>query len=52
MNELLEKLELPTVAESYLDYKIRMESIHGWEGDVPKAIKIKFFSHEAREFVR
>ena len=54
MNELLEKLELPTQTESYLDYKIRLEAILGSEGDVPKAIIIKFFSHEAneaREFV-
>ena len=43
MNELLEKLELPTVAESYLDYKIRMETIHGSDGDVPKAIKLKYY---------
>lgn len=43
MNELLEKLELPTATESYLDYKIKMEEIHGSEGDVPKAIKLKYY---------
>lgn len=54
MDAILESLELPTQGENYLVYKSRMEAIHGSEGDVPKAIKIKFFSFEAseaREFV-
>lgn len=46
MEELLEKLGSPTSGERYLDYKVRMEDIHGSESETCKAIKIKYFSHE------
>lgn len=42
MNEIIEKLEAPLVNESYGDYKLRMEGIHGSEIPVPAAIKRKY----------
>lgn len=49
MEELLENLGLPTAGERYPDYKARMEAIHGSEPLTCKAIKIKYFSPEAKE---
>lgn len=42
MEELLSLLVSPEENETYTDYKSRMEAIHGSEGLIPKAIKIKY----------
>lgn len=42
MEELLKKLDLPTEGETYPDYKARMHSVHGSEGQISLAIKIKY----------
>jgi len=48
MSSILEQLESPNSGENYLDYKARMESIHG--NDHAKEIKIKFFEPREEEF--
>jgi hypothetical protein len=49
MNDILDQLEKPQEGENYLDYKARMEAIHGSEH--ARDIKNKFFEGPELSYV-